>query len=65
MNGILVFGLIFLVITLLVRPALVSKVPEGACHRGYEDVSDNKKYFKMFLIISISMIVIGGVLMLI
>lgn len=62
MNGILVFGIIFLVITLCVKPFLVKSVPEDACHQGYEDVADNKKYFKLALLVSISMVIIGIVL---
>ena len=65
MNGILVFGIIFLIITLCAYPKLIKDVPEGACHQAYEDVEDNKKYFKIFLGVSIGMIVIGIILMII
>lgn len=64
MNGIFVFGLIFLLITLCAYPKLVKDVPEGACHQAYEDVEDNKKYFKIFLGVSIGMVIIGGIMML-
>ena len=52
MNGIFVFGLIFLVIALCVYPKLMKEAPEGACHQAQEDVDDNKKYFKIFEIVN-------------
>jgi len=64
MNGLFVFGLIFLIITLVVYPKLTKEVPEGACHQAYEDVEKNKKGVRLFLIVSIAMI-LAGVLMMI
>lgn len=63
MNGIFVFGLIFLVIALCVYPKLIKEAPEGACHQAQEDVDDNKKYFKIFLVVAIAMTLIGGLIM--
>jgi hypothetical protein len=65
MNGLLVFGLIFLIITLAVRPKLTKEVPEGACHQAYEDVEKNKKAVRLFLIVSSAMILAGLLMMLI
>lgn len=64
MNGLLVFGLIFLIIALVVKPKLIKTVPENACHQAHELVSDNKKYFKIILFVSIGMI-LAGILMMI
>lgn len=63
MNGLFVFGLIFLVITLFVYPRLQKEVTAPWCPNDVKAVSDNKKYFRIFLIVSIIMIVIGGILM--
>ena len=63
MNGLFVFGLIFLVITLFVYPRLQKTVDKPWCPEDVKNVSNNKKYFRIFLIVSIIMIVIGGMLM--
>jgi hypothetical protein len=65
MNGLFIFGLIFLAITLFVYPRLQKEVENPWCPNDVKAVSDNKKYFKIFLIVSISMIVIGGLLMIV
>ena len=65
MNVLFVFGLIFLAITLFVYPKLQKEVTAPWCPNDVNAVSDNKKYFKIFLIVSISMIVIGGLLMIV
>lgn len=65
MNGLLVFGLIFLIITLAVRPKLTMDVPENACHQAYEDVERNKKAVKAFFFVSAVMILAGILMMLI
>jgi hypothetical protein len=64
MNGLFVFGLIFLIMTLVVYPRLAKDVPENACHEAYETVENNKKAVRIFLILSIGMI-LGGILMMI
>ena len=64
MNGLFVFGLIFLIITLFVYPRLQKKVEKPWCPNDVKAVSDNKKYFRIFLIVSIGMI-LGGILMMI
>lgn len=64
MNGLFVFGLIFLAITLFVYPRLQKKVEKPWCPNDVKAVSDNKKYFRIFLIVSIAMI-IAGILMMI
>ena len=53
-----------MIITLAVYPKLVKDVPENACHQAYEDVEKNKKSVRLFLIVSIAMI-LAGVLMMI
>jgi hypothetical protein len=63
LNGILVFGVIFLLITLFVGPRLTNRVLEGECHQAYESVETNKKYYKIFLILSSIMIIVGGIMM--
>ena len=64
MNVLFVFGLILLVICLVVYPKLQKTVDKPWCPEDVKNVSDNKKYFKVFLIASIIMVVIGGMLML-
>ena len=63
MNGLFVFGLIFLVIVLCVYPKLTKEVEDGSCHQAYEDVEKNKKAVKWCLIASIAMIVAGALMM--
>ena len=53
MNGLTVFGLIFLLITLFVRNKLTSRAVEGQCDKVYKTIENNKKWVKRFLIISI------------
>lgn len=65
MNPLIIFGIILLIITLVVRPKLTKEVPENACHQAHEMVEDNKKWYKIFLILSITMIVVGIVLIII
>ena len=64
MNPLFVFGLIFLAITLCVYPKLQKEVTAPWCPQDVKSVEDNKKYFRIFLIASIVMVVIGGMLML-
>jgi hypothetical protein len=64
MNGLFVFGLIFLIITLAVYPKL-QKSTDSWCPYEIKGVNDNKKYFKIFLIVSIAMIIVGGIMMII
>ena len=64
MNVLFVFGLILLVICLVVYPKLQKTVENPLCPEDVKAVSDNKKYFRIFLIASIIMVVIGGMLML-
>ena len=59
MNGLTVFGLIFLIITLAVYPKLKKEVDKPWCPQSVKGVADNKKYFRIFLIVSILMILIG------
>ena len=59
MNGLIIFGLIFLVITLIAGPKLTKVVLPGQCHQADEDVANNKKWYKIFLVVSIVMIVSG------
>ena len=59
MNALIVFGLIFLVITLIAGPRLTNKVLPGQCHQADEDVANNKKWYRIFLVVSIVMIVSG------
>ena len=63
MNGLFVFGLIFLAITLFAYPKLKKISEKPWCPEDVKDVADNKKYFKIFLITSIVMIVVGILLM--
>lgn len=63
MNGLFVFGLIFLIIALVVYPRLTKDVPENACHQAYEMVEHNKNGFKIVLIVSIAMIIAGILMM--
>ena len=65
MNPLLIFGAIFLLITLIVKPKLTKKVPENACHQAHEAVEDNKRWYKIFLILSVTMIVAGIILIII
>ena len=62
LNALIVFGVIFLIITLIVGPRLTDKVLPGQCHQADEDVASNRKWYRTFLVVSIAMIV-GGVLM--
>lgn len=61
MNGLTIFGIIFLAITLSVKPALTNKVLPGQCSQADEDVANNKKWYRIFLVLSILMI-IGGII---
>lgn len=63
LNPLIVFGAIFLVITLFVGPRLTNHVLPGECHQADETVASNKKWYKIFLIVSSAMIVVGGLLM--
>ena len=63
MNVLFVFGLILLLITLCVYPNLQKEVTDPWCPNDVKAVSDNKKYFKIFLIASLVMIAVGGLLM--
>ena len=64
MNGIFIFGLIFLIMCLFIYPRLTKVAPEDECHQAQETVDNNKKYFKIFLIVAVAMVVIGGIMML-
>jgi hypothetical protein len=63
LNGLIVFGLIFLLITLFVGPRLTKEVPEGSCDSAYKDLKKIKAYYKGFLIASSAMIIIGLIIM--
>lgn len=65
MNPLLIFGIIILLITLIVKPKLTKEVPENACHQAHEIVEDNKRWYKIFLILSVTMIVAGTILIII
>ena len=59
MNLLLAFGLILLAITLGVYPHLQKEVEDPWCPNDVEAVSNNKKYFKIFLVASIVMVIAG------
>lgn len=63
LNPLIVFGVIFLAITLFVGPRLTNHVLPGECHQADEAVANNKKWYRIFLILSSAMILIGGLLM--
>jgi len=63
MNGFFVFGLIFLIITLAVYPKLQKETNYSWCPQEVRGIENNKKYFKIFLVVSIVMIIIGIIMM--
>lgn len=65
MNAFLFLGFILLIITVIAKPFLKSKVTVENCPNDVKAVKNNKLYFNIFLIISIVLIIIGIVLLLI
>ena len=65
MNVLFVFGLILLVICLAVYPKMQKEVVKPLCKDDRKNVSDNKKYFTIFMVISIIMTIVGGIMMII
>lgn len=62
MNPLLVFGGIFLTITLAVYPKLKKTVVNDWCPEEHQAVASNKKYFKLFVTIFSAMTLIGLIL---
>ena len=65
MNAIFIFGIIFLVMTFIAKFFMQKKVNNPSCPEDVKHVKENKKYFKIFLIISIVFILVGILLMIV
>lgn len=60
--GFIVFGLIFLVVTLIAKKHMKTEATNSNCSEDVKDVKDNHRNYKICLGVSIAMIIVGLIL---